>query len=166
MITRQTQLLRDSLAVRRAPARQAILALLRLSMLLSVVSLGACEWLPEWRHQQGPHRGGRPPHRPPSGPMDSGLPDSGPIDAPCCGNGVIEEGETCDGNCDDVLARCSELDPCLILEYRGSAATCSLACEVVGEIRELTSYADGCCPEGGLPYTDIDCYHLEDAPLY
>ena len=59
------------------------------------------------------------------------------VGAPC-GNGVIDPGELCDGDC----GICDpEADPCFTTT--GSAATCDLACHV--PVQECGG-GDGCCP--------------------
>jgi len=45
--------------------------------------------------------------------------------APCCGNGVLEDGETCDGDCP---ANCDDGASCTTDNQTGSAETCDIAC--------------------------------------
>lgn len=74
-----------------------------------------------------------------------------------CGNGVIDEGETCDGNC-PVAGECNIADMgnrCVQLIYNGSPTTCSAECLLIEETR-CTS-GDGCCPEGCSFEQDDDC---------
>ena len=43
----------------------------------------------------------------------------------CCGNGVIEDGELCDGNCP---TSCNDGDPCTVDKLIGTAAGCDAQC--------------------------------------
>lgn len=73
---------------------------------------------------------------------------------PCCGNGVVEEGETCDGNCDELPLDCSP-EPCAIPTRIGAPETCDLAC--TDTIEFLCGTTDGCCPDGCDSGDDGDC---------
>lgn len=89
---------------------------------------------------------------------DDGLlnPDM-PQVPPLCGNGVIDDGETCDGNCPSP-GECNVTDMgdrCVQLTYNGSPTTCSAECILVQETR-CTS-GDGCCPAGCSFDQDDDC---------
>lgn len=86
----------------------------------------------------------------PSGVGCNSLTD--PDCAPICGNGLIEDGETCDGNCP---ASCDDLDACTTDQQVGGAATCDLVCSNV-DITACTG-GDGCCPAGCNANTDTDC---------
>lgn len=85
-------------------------------------------------------------------PPDDG--GTGP-DAPgaLCGNGVVEGGELCDGDCPEACegtpAACEET----VLE--GSTATCDSVC-VRGPITRCAT-GDGCCGAGCSPVSDGDC---------
>lgn len=52
-------------------------------------------------------------------------PDPDPLEP--CGNGVIEAGEMCDGNCP---TSCDDGDPCTRGTLSGTAAACTAVCEV------------------------------------
>lgn len=73
---------------------------------------------------------------------------------PCCGNGVVEEGETCDGNCDDLPLECAP-EPCAIPTRIGSKETCDLTC--TDTIEFACGTTDGCCPDGCALEDDADC---------
>ena len=45
------------------------------------------------------------------------------------GNGVVEDGETCDGNCP---TSCSNTNPCKKIALLGSAENCDAQCAVIG----------------------------------
>ncbi len=74
-----------------------------------------------------------------------------------CGNGDIEPGETCDGNCP---TSCVDNDVCTSDRVAGSAATCNVICEN----RAITSCinGDGCCPPGCTSANDSDCGCVPD----
>ncbi|MBN1771053.1 MAG: hypothetical protein JXB32_07330 [Deltaproteobacteria bacterium] len=69
-----------------------------------------------------------------------------------CGNGVLDPGETCDGDCP---TSCSDGDPCTSDTLSGSAAACNAAC-TFPPITACDS-GDGCCPAGCTAATDGDC---------
>ena len=69
----------------------------------------------------------------------------------CCGNGVVEEGETCDGDCPE---SCGAPEPCTVVTLTGAVESCDLAC--VSAPVALCVSGDGCCPEG-CQGEDIDC---------
>ncbi len=74
--------------------------------------------------------------------------------SPKCGNGVVEDGETCDpksscpASCDDGMA-------CTVDQMTGSRANCNVACSHT----PITACAsgDGCCPAGCNANSDSDC---------
>ena len=71
----------------------------------------------------------------------------------CCGNGEVEAGETCDGDCP---TECIPNGPCkAVYEVMGSPETCDVVCKI-GPIMECKS-DDGCCPKGCANATDNDC---------
>ncbi len=69
-----------------------------------------------------------------------------------CGNGTVDPGEVCDGNCP---ASCDDGDACTADASTGSAATCDLVC-TNDPITQCTG-GDGCCPSGCTSSTDSDC---------
>ncbi|MFW6067480.1 MAG: DUF4215 domain-containing protein [Myxococcota bacterium] len=69
-----------------------------------------------------------------------------------CGNGVIEPGETCDGNCP---TECDDDNACTTDELIGSPETCDAVCENT-PITECVD-GDGCCPSGCDATNDDDC---------
>ncbi len=73
--------------------------------------------------------------------------------APVCGNGTVEQGETCDGNC-----ACGA-EPYTCFTSTGSAANCTLQCHVPVQTCGAT---DACCPY--VAATDgADCDRGNDA---
>lgn len=83
-------------------------------------------------------------------------PNNGDVDA--CGNGAIDEGESCDsaiavgeeGACPTSCAA----GACGTVELIGSAATCDAVCE---ESPAECGAEDGCCPTGCDSASDADC---------
>lgn len=78
---------------------------------------------------------------------------------PSCGNGIVEPGESCDGNPGTAHACPTACDPspsaCLVSELVGSASACTARCEP----RKITvcGVRDGCCADGCTSATDPDC---------
>ena len=74
------------------------------------------------------------------------------VDASNCGNGRLDPGETCDGDCP---VTCNDGDPCTEDVLNGSAADCTAACVYL----PLTACndGDGCCPDGCTANDDDDC---------
>jgi hypothetical protein len=74
--------------------------------------------------------------------------------APICGNGKVESGETCDGNC-PTQQTCTAPDPCLKPMLVGAAASCTAECTTM----PITKCAadDQCCPDGCTSVNDSDC---------
>lgn len=70
-----------------------------------------------------------------------------------CGNGILEPGETCEG--DECPTSCDESDACNPEVLVGSALTCDAAC-ISNEIVEC-SHGDGCCADGCTQLNDADC---------
>ncbi len=68
-----------------------------------------------------------------------------------CGNGTLDPGETCDGDC----PTCDDGDPCTEDVATGAAETCDVACSTT----TVTACVDGdmCCPTGCATDTDNDC---------
>lgn len=69
-----------------------------------------------------------------------------------CGNGEIEAGELCDGDCP---TSCGDGDSCTRDQLEGSADTCNAQCSYP-TIASCTN-GDGCCPPGCTAQTDDDC---------
>lgn len=72
-----------------------------------------------------------------------------------CGNGVIDEGETCDppASCP---ADCIDSDPCTDDTITGSAANCNVDCPHT-LVAECSIVGDGCCPAVCNSLNDDDC---------
>ena len=72
--------------------------------------------------------------------------------APVCGNGVVEAGELCDGNCP---AACPQV--ACTLRTLSNGGTCQAACVDTGTQTRCVN-GDGCCPSTGCnATTDNDC---------
>ncbi len=69
-----------------------------------------------------------------------------------CGNGTLEPGERCDGDCAEA---CDDLDACHVGVLLGGASTCDARCEVVAI--DVCADGDGCCPIGCTDAEDDDC---------
>lgn len=69
-----------------------------------------------------------------------------------CGNGVLEPGETCDGDCP---TSCASNDPCTGLVLTGSADRCNVVCDEQPVTACVTG--DMCCPELCSEDNDGDC---------
>lgn len=79
-------------------------------------------------------------------------PDMKPVEM--CGNGMIDDGETCDGDCP---ASCDDGDACTTDSVdTGDAATCDLVCKNEQTI-DACGPDDGCCPAGCMVGMDPDC---------
>ena len=74
------------------------------------------------------------------------------VDAPVCGNGEIETGEICDGDCP---TSCNDNDACTTDAISGAPNTCNVVC-TNSAINACVS-GDGCCPSGCSFQTDGDC---------
>ncbi len=70
-----------------------------------------------------------------------------------CGNGVVEPGEMCDGNC-PTPASCNDNDACTSDTVMGSG--CARQCSHAA-VRANASTKDGCCPSGANAGSDADC---------
>jgi len=71
----------------------------------------------------------------------------------CCGNGILETGETCDGDC---KTECVATEPCkAVYEFTGSPETCDVVCKI-GPLDKCVPN-DGCCPKGCSSTLDNDC---------
>lgn len=100
-------------------------------LLLLTVALTACQ----------PETSEPPPVNPPPTPS-----------APACGNGIVEAGEKCDGNCP---TSCNDGQACTTDVLTGSAATCDAAC--ASQPLTACTGADGCCAPGCNANNDRDC---------
>ncbi len=76
-------------------------------------------------------------------------------DADCvvrCGNGVVEAGELCDGNCPTSCAAVG----CQLRVPMGDPAACNVQC-VNGSLQTTCANADSCCPSACNSLNDSDC---------
>lgn len=69
-----------------------------------------------------------------------------------CGDGVLQDGETCDGGCP---TSCDDGDACTTDTLQGSKLTCDAVC--VSEPVTACQSGDGCCPSGCDATSDSDC---------
>ncbi len=69
-----------------------------------------------------------------------------------CGNGTLDDGETCDGDCP---TECIDPDLCTSEKLAGSAATCDATCPLDPIV--VCKSNDGCCPTGCFHGNDNDC---------
>lgn len=74
-------------------------------------------------------------------------------DAGSCNNGVVDAGETCDGDCPTTCE--ASADACAPNVLVGAAATCSAAC--MAQPIDTCINGDGCCPDACDDVTDDDC---------
>jgi hypothetical protein len=70
----------------------------------------------------------------------------------CCGNGIVETGERCDGDCPET---CDDTDSCAEVSLIGSAETCDAICDVLPVSACMSG--DGCCPPHCPLAEDDDC---------
>lgn len=70
-----------------------------------------------------------------------------------CGNGMVEDGETCDGNCQQ---SCNDGDVCTLDQLTGSPASCDVVCNFT-PLDFSGRRSDDCCPSGGAEFQDVDC---------
>lgn len=94
-------------------------------------------------------------HANPSLPdYDADCPESG-----SCGNGQLDEGETCDSTTESICpvsdSDCDEDIPCVKGLLAGNPDSCTARCSTV--IIDQPIDADACCPEGANANTDTDC---------
>ncbi len=69
-----------------------------------------------------------------------------------CGDGVVQVGEVCDGNCP---VDCNDGNACTLDGVQGHPSTCDARC--VYEEIEQCRHGDGCCPKGCSYVDDADC---------
>jgi len=79
---------------------------------------------------------------------------------PVCGNGVLETGELCDGDCP---TSCDDQDPCTRDVLSGGAATCDAVCSHPAKTADDCADLDGCCPAGCAAVGDLDCPGMRPA---
>ena len=74
-----------------------------------------------------------------------------------CGNGVLDETETCEPTSRDrpCPSSCDDGDPCTVDVLTGSAAQCSAQCVHTKIVAAKND--DMCCPQGASANTDSDC---------
>lgn len=82
---------------------------------------------------------------------DSGEDGTAP---PGCGDGVVDDGETCDppGSCPTA---CDDGVACTVDTLTGAAESCTAACRF--QVVTACQDGDGCCPVGCAPEDDADC---------
>jgi len=81
----------------------------------------------------------------------AGMTAPPPPPAPRCGDGRVDQGELCDGNC----PVCSKPSACVAVTQTGSADTCDLKCSTAPIT--LCKSGDGCCPDSCTHANDSDC---------
>jgi hypothetical protein len=75
---------------------------------------------------------------------------------PRCGNGVLEDSETCESGSDSPCdTTCDDHDACTSDKIRGTVERCNLICTHTA--RAPTVSPDGCCPTDGNAAIDGDC---------
>ncbi|MBU1242434.1 hypothetical protein KKD52_10870 [Myxococcota bacterium] len=79
---------------------------------------------------------------------------------PICGNGAVEVGELCDGDCP---IGCDDLDPCTVDVLSGTPETCDAVCSHTEKTTDDCTSLDGCCPAGCEAAGDLDCPGLRPA---
>ena len=71
-----------------------------------------------------------------------------------CGNGVVEQGESCDpGNAS--CSMCQSKDKCMVAKPTGAASSCNLQCNFTPVTQ--CKGGDGCCPDDCTSQDDSDC---------
>jgi hypothetical protein len=71
---------------------------------------------------------------------------------PHCGNGVVEAGEQCDGNCPTM---CNTSDPCHPARLVGTKDACDARCDMDEIVACMNG--DDCCPAACSATSDADC---------
>ena len=93
-----------------------------------------------------------------SGPLDAAALDAAALDAALdaqvgvCGDGIVDEGERCDGDCP---IACDDGVACTLDTLVGAAAACDARC--ASAPIEACVDGDGCCADGCDVTTDDDC---------
>lgn len=75
-----------------------------------------------------------------------------PAPEPACGDGTVDDGEVCDGDCP---TSCDSGDACTVGTLMGSADTCDAVCSY--DAVTACTNGDGCCPTGCTTANDDDC---------
>ncbi len=83
---------------------------------------------------------------------DGCTPDDDSDCSETCGNGTVDPGELCDGDCP---AECNDGMACTRDIFSGSASTCTAQCTY--ETITACQGGDGCCPDGCTEANDSDC---------
>jgi len=92
-----------------------------------------------------------------------------PADMDCpealCGNGKVDDGETCDPNDPDARCptACDDKKVCTSDSLQGSASACTARCVFTPVL--LCGGEEGCCPSGCTSATDPDCQPPQPANL-
>jgi hypothetical protein len=94
------------------------------------------------------------------GPFDgccpSGCAPNNDDDCAGCGDGQVDPGETCDGDCPRNVGDCpAPPNACTTYALTGSASSCNARC--VEQSVTACSDFDGCCPSGCSFSNDSDC---------
>ncbi len=81
-----------------------------------------------------------------------------------CGNGRVDDGETCDGDCRELVTACFEsARTCQTASIDGDPDSCDVAC-VIEEI-SACGPEDDCCPDGCTSNQDLDCAGGAGGPI-
>jgi hypothetical protein len=89
---------------------------------------------------------------PPKAGMTAPPPPPPPPPAHFCGDGTIDSGETCDGDC---ATTCEDGDSCTADSQIGSPNLCNVECKHAPITK--AGARDGCCPSGANADNDDDC---------
>ena len=71
-----------------------------------------------------------------------------------CGDGILDAGETCDGDCPTAPMDCDDSDVCTQETFTGSPDNCNAVCR---NVTITTCKDDGCCPANCNANNDVDC---------
>lgn len=122
-------------------------------VLLAIPAFGACDSAVTPGDPFDPSIDAGPVVIPP--PVDASgtvpTPDADAPDASLCGNGVVDPGETCDGDCP---TSCADSIVCTTDVLVGDAAHCNVACE---HAATACVGGDSCCAPGCDATNDTDC---------